>query len=167
MVTSSGRLKVLDFGLARRLPQSVETAVTAASLTEAGVISGTLSYLPPEVLKGERADARSDVWAFGVVLHELITGRQPFEGRTPFELTSAVLREPPAALPSAVSGGLRAIHDTCLAKDPAERYQDGGELLLALRSLQSGARVRRRTNGARRRASRGVLLLSYSPCLPR
>jgi eukaryotic-like serine/threonine-protein kinase len=145
MVTSTGRLKVLDFGLARHLPQSVETAVTAASLTEAGVIAGTLSYLPPEVLKGERADARSDVWAFGVVLHELITGRQPFEGRTPFELTSAVLREAPAALPSTVSGGLRAIRDTCLAKDPAERYQDGGELVLALRSLHSGARVRRRT----------------------
>jgi len=144
MLTPDGRLKVLDFGLARRLPSSMKTAVTAASFTEAGVIAGTLSYLAPEVLKGERPDARSDVWAFGVVLHELITGDQPFEGRTPFELTSAVLREPPAALSSNVSSGLRTIRDTCLAKDPAERYQDGGELLQALQALRSGGRVPRR-----------------------
>jgi len=142
MLTVDGRLKVLDFGLARRLPA---TAVSAASLTEAGVIAGTLSYLPPEVLRGERADARSDVWAFGIVLHELLTGRQPFEGRTPFELTSAVLREPALAMPPGVPTGLRVIRDNCLVKDPAERYQDGGELLLALRALESGARVPRRT----------------------
>jgi TolB-like protein/tetratricopeptide (TPR) repeat protein len=145
MLAADGRLKVLDFGLAQRLPATVETAVSAASLTDAGVIAGTLSYLAPEVLRGERADARSDVWAFGIVLHELLTGRQPFEGRTPFELTSAVLREPVPAMPTGVPAGLHVIRDNCLAKDPAERYQDGGELLLALRALESGARVPRRT----------------------
>jgi serine/threonine protein kinase/tetratricopeptide (TPR) repeat protein len=145
MLMSDGRLKVLDFGLARQLPRKVGNAVSAASLSEAGVIAGTLSCLAPEVLKGERADARSDVWAYGIVLHELLTGHQPFEGRTPFELASAVLREPAPLLPSSVPGGLRAIRDNCLAKDPADRYQHGGELLSALRALQSGERVARRT----------------------
>jgi serine/threonine-protein kinase len=149
MLTADGRLKVLDFGLARRLPANVETAVSAASLTDAGAIAGTLSYLPPEVLRGERADARSDVWAFGIVLHELLTGRRPFEGRTPFELTSAVLREPVPAMPPRVPAGLRVICDNCLAKDPSDRYQDGGELLLALRAHESGARVPRRTRSQR------------------
>ena len=145
MLMADGRLKVLDFGLARRLPRTVERAVSAASLTDTGVIAGTLSYLAPEVLKGERADARSDIWAFGIVLHEVLTGQQPFEGRTPFELTSAVLREPPPSLPASVPAGLRVIRDNCLSKDPAERYQNGGELLSALRALQSGGRVPRRS----------------------
>ena len=80
-VWPTARLKVLDFGLARRLPREVESAVSVASLTEVGVIAGTLSYLAPELLKGERADSRSDIWAFGIILHELLTGRQPFEGQ--------------------------------------------------------------------------------------
>ena len=145
MVLADGRLKVLDFGLARRLPGDVESAVSVASLTEVGVIAGTLSYLAPELLKGERADSRSDIWAFGIILHELLTGRQPFEGRTPFELTSAILREPPFDLPSHVPAGLRVVHDNCLAKDPTDRYHDGSGLLEALRAVQSGIRVRRHT----------------------
>jgi eukaryotic-like serine/threonine-protein kinase len=145
MLLADGRLKVLDFGLARRLPRAVESAVSVASLTEAGVIAGTLSYLAPELLKGEHADPRSDVWAFGIILHELLTGRQPFAGHTPFELTSAILREAPSQLPSRVSTGLRIIRDNCLAKQPAERYQDGAELLTALRALRAGMRVRRRS----------------------
>jgi serine/threonine-protein kinase len=143
MLLSTGQLKVLDFGLARRLPREVETAVSVASLTEAGVIAGTLSYLAPELLTGDRADSRSDVWAFGIILHELLTGRQPFAGRTPFELTSAILREPPLALPAHVARGLAIVGDNCLAKDPSRRYQNGSELLAALRAVQSGHRVRR------------------------
>lgn len=159
MLLTDGRVKVLDFGLARRLPQDVRSAVSAASLSGTGVIAGTLSYLAPEVLKGERADSRSDVWAFGIVLHELLTGRQPFAGHTAFELTSEVLTAPPPALPSRVPGGLRTIRDNCLAKNPAERYQNGGELLSALRSCQSGARVPRRVKPRRAwRAAAAVAL---------
>ena len=79
MITSDDRVKVLDFGLARRLPQGVSTGLETAS-TAAGVIAGTLSYMAPEVLRGERGDARSDVWAFGVLLHEMLASEQPFEG---------------------------------------------------------------------------------------
>jgi TolB-like protein/Tfp pilus assembly protein PilF len=143
---ASGHVKVLDFGLARRLPREVESAVSIASLTDAGVIAGTLSYLAPELLKGERADSRSDIWAFGIILHELLSGNQPFTGHTPFELTSAILREPPLDLPSHASAGLRVIRDNCLAKDPADRYQDGSKLLEAVRAVHAGLRVRRHTN---------------------
>jgi tetratricopeptide (TPR) repeat protein len=142
MLLGDGRLKVLDFGLARRLPQTVESAVSAASMTDAGAIAGTISYLAPEILRGEKADARSDVWACGIVLHELLTGQQPFDGRTPFELTSEVLREPPRPLPPTVPPGLRTIRDNCLRKDPADRYQNGGELRTALEAYKSGKRVK-------------------------
>ena len=145
MLLADGQLKVLDFGLARRLPREVESAVSVASFTDAGVIAGTLSYLAPELLKGERADSRSDIWAFGIILHELLTGRQPFGGKTPFELASAILREPPEDVPTRMSSaGLRVIRDNCLAKDPDHRYQNGSELLIALRAVQAGIRVRRR-----------------------
>lgn len=160
MVQADGTVKVLDFGLARRLSGPAESAVSAATLTDARVVAGTLSYLAPEVLRGERADARSDVWAFGVILHELLSGGQPFEGRTTFELTSAALREPAAPLPPGIPAGLRLIRDSCLAKDPEERYRDGGELLAALDAFAVGARVPTRTRRrpvVRRRTAVGVL----------
>ena len=150
MLLDDGRLKVLDFGLARRLPESIESAVSAASMTDAGAIAGTISYLAPELLRGEQADTRSDVWACGIVLHELLTGEQPFEGRTPFELTSTVLREPPRPLPPSVPAGLRTIRDNCLAKDPAHRYQTGGEWLAALEAYTSGKRVKPHVRPVRR-----------------
>ncbi len=159
MLLPNQRLKVLDFGLARRLPAEVQSAVSAATVTHVGIIAGTLSYLAPEVLKGERSDSRSDVWAFGIVLHELLTGEQPFDGHTAFELTSEVITEPPRPLPSEVPPGLRTIRDNCLAKDPARRYQNGGEVLEALRSFQSGARVRRRTEPQWSRAVAAVTML--------
>ena len=91
LVTSDGRIKILDFGVARRgLPernggtQSTRTAEADAAL------AGTLPYMAPEVLRGDTADARSDVWALGVVLFEMASGRRPFEGRTTYELTSSI-----------------------------------------------------------------------------
>jgi len=153
MLLPDGRLKILDFGLARRLPQAIETAVSEATLTDAGAIAGTLSYLAPEVLRGERADTRSDIWACGIVLHELLSHQQPFDGRTPFELSSTVLREPPRPLPASVPTGLRTIRDNCLAKNPADRYQNGGELVSALEAYASGKRIKARGRGRRRRRS--------------
>ncbi len=138
IVTPEGRPKVLDFGLAKRLRGAgLEDATRTQGLTGAGAIVGTLLYMAPEVLRGEPADTRSDIWALGVVLYEITAGRQPFQGQTGFELTSAILREPPAPLPPQAPVGLRAIIHRCLAKEPGERYQRAGEVRAALETLQS------------------------------
>ena len=145
MITSDDRVKVLDFGLARRLPQGVSTGLETAS-TAAGVIAGTLSYMAPEVLRGERGDARSDVWAFGVLLHEMLASEQPFEGQTSFELSSAILNQPPRTLPPTVSSTLAGVVQRCLEKDPARRYASGGEVRAALENAPLAApRIRLRS----------------------
>lgn len=131
MVTPAGRIKVLDFGLAKRL------AASETSLTETGAVAGTLAYMAPEVLQGGPADGRSDVWALGVVLYEMVSGKLPFGGRTAFEATSAILRERPAALGERVPAGLRAVIQKCLAKEAGERYQRAGEIRAALEAIQS------------------------------
>ena len=98
MITPDGRVKILDFGLAKRLggEELGEAAQSRSSLTEEGTIAGTLPYLAPETLRGDPADARSDIWALGVVLYEMAAGKRPFEGRTGFELTSSILSDAPA-----------------------------------------------------------------------
>ena len=140
-VTLEGRVKVLDFGLAKRLASedlAKATTLTQASLTEAGAIVGTLAYMAPEQLRGEGADARSDVWALGVVLYEMAAGRRPFRGDTSYELSSAILSQPPAPLPATVPGPLAAVIERCLGKAPAQRYQRGGEVRAALEAVASG-----------------------------
>jgi eukaryotic-like serine/threonine-protein kinase len=139
MVTPEGRVKVLDFGLARRLGDSVAgAAAETSSWTMPGMIAGTLSYMAPEILRGERADARSDVWAMGVVLHEMLTGERPFAGQTPFELSSVILNGSPRPLPSRVPAGLVAVTRKCLEKDPAARYSTAAELHAALEHARLG-----------------------------
>ncbi len=143
VITPEGRVKVLDFGLAKRLrEQELEQATrTRMSLTEAGAVVGTLSYLPPEVLRGKAADARSDIWALGVMLYEMASSTLPFGGETSFDLTSSILRDAPRPLPAHVSSGLRAVVQRCLAKEPGERYQQASEVRAALETLGSSAEV--------------------------
>jgi len=135
MITPEGQAKVLDFGLARRVSaKDAEDATTRAepSLTEAGVVAGTPSYMSPEQLCGREADARSDVWAFGILLYEMLSGRRPFSGQTGFELTSSILTKPPAPLPDTAPPVLKAVVARCLEKEPVRRYQTGGEARVAL-----------------------------------
>jgi serine/threonine protein kinase len=134
VITPAGRVKVLDFGLAKRLvTEELGKAMRSQlSLTEEGVIAGTLPYLAPETLQGNAADARSDIWALGVVLHEMAAGTRPFEGRTGFELTSAILRDTPAAVPARTPAGLRAVIRKCLEKDLEKRFQTVSEVRSAL-----------------------------------
>jgi serine/threonine protein kinase len=102
MVTPEGRVKVLDFGLARHLSGEDLAEVTThahESLTQPGSILGTLPYMAPEQLRGQRADTRSDVWALGVVLFEMATGARPFKGPTGFELSAAIFHETAPPLP--------------------------------------------------------------------
>jgi hypothetical protein len=104
-------------------------------------VSGTLPYMAPEILRGEVADHRADLWALGVVLYEAVSGRLPFEGRTGFEISSAILREIPSPLGPPVPPGLWAIIQRCLAKEPIQRYQRAGEVQAALEAVQSAAIV--------------------------
>ncbi len=140
VITTEGRAKVLDFGLAKRLTETEMDEVTRsqASLTAAGALVGTLAYMAPEQLRGQPADARSDVWALGVVLYEMAAGARPFQGKTGFELSSAILNQSPPP-PGKVVPELRAVIERCLEKEPARRYQRGGEVQAALEAIQTGA----------------------------
>ncbi len=136
MVTPEGRVKVLDFGIAKRAwERSGDTLPTELTLTATGVVVGSPQYLAPELLRGDPADARSDLWALGVVLHEMASGALPFRGNTAFELSSAILNAMPAVLPPTLPAGLRAIVQRCLAKDPAQRYQHAVEVRAALEAV--------------------------------
>ena len=140
VIDTEDRPKILDFGLAKPFRDtSLEEATrTAATLTEVGVVSGTLAYMAPEQLRGVAADARSDIWALGVVLHEMASGARPFRADTGFALSSAILNEAPAPLPSSVPVELRAVVARCLEKDPARRFQSAGEVAAALRAIEAG-----------------------------
>ncbi len=144
VITPEGRAKVLDFGLAKRISGeelAEATTKSLASLTQAGALIGTVPYMAPEQLRGQPADARSDVWALGVVLYEMVAGARPFQGQTSFELSSAILNQVPPPLPPAVPTQLRAVIERCLAKEPGQRYQRGSEVRAALEAVQSGAAI--------------------------
>jgi serine/threonine protein kinase/Tfp pilus assembly protein PilF len=143
VITPEGRVKVLDFGLAQcvRKEELEEVTRSKVSIEASRGIAGTLAYMAPETLRGEEADARSDIWALGVVLYEMAAGSLPFQGKTGFELSAAILRESLAPLPAHVPAGLRAAIQRCLAKDPAQRYQRAGEVRAALEAIGSSTRV--------------------------
>jgi len=125
VVTPEGGLKILDFGLAKRLRgDSLERIVSSrSSLAELGGLVGTLPYLAPELLRGERANVRSDIWSFGILLYEMATGRVPFWGKTPFELATRIMTAEPPPLPKKVPLTIANTVTRCLGKDPVTRYQ--------------------------------------------
>src|SRR5579864_9341954 len=143
VVTSDGLVKVLDFGLAKQVGGSIfeGTTLSFATLHDASSVSGTLPYMAPEILRGEAADYCSDLWALGVVLYEAASGRLPFEGRTGFEISSAIMREIPKPLGPPVPPGLWSIIQRCLVKEPIQRYQRASEVQAALEAVQSAAIV--------------------------
>lgn len=133
MLTREGRVKVLDFGIASVLPGvDLEHSLTATMSGDVGQIGGTLPYMAPEVLRGDAASISSDVWALGVVLYEMTTGRRPFDRQAPSELVAAILRDSPAAMASDVPPPIALLVARCLSKDPAERPARAGEIALGL-----------------------------------
>jgi serine/threonine protein kinase/Flp pilus assembly protein TadD len=139
MVTPKGHVKVMDFGLAKLVPSVESDAVTADGLeqTQARTLLGTVPYMAPEVLQAQEADARSDLWALGVMLYEMATGTRPFQGQTYYELSSAILRDAPLPLPDNRPPGLRTVIERCLEKDPDKRYQLASEVRAALEAVRS------------------------------
>ncbi len=141
-ITPDGKAKVLDFGLAKAFdpdPSSPSASVSlsptmTAAATLAGVILGTAAYMSPEQARGQQADRRADIWAFGCVVYEMLAGRRPFEGDTVSDTLASVLKSEPEwkALPSATPAGLRALLRRCLEKDPKKRLQAIGDARIAI-----------------------------------
>jgi serine/threonine-protein kinase len=138
IVTESGRLKVVDFGLARRDDALMASATTLASIVPADAVAGTPYAMAPEQVRGEVADSRSDIWALGVLLYEMLSGATPFRAATIAELFSSILRDAPATLPGTRPAALRALVDRCLEKAPERRPQRANEVLDALATMRAG-----------------------------
>ena len=141
-LTGSGRPKILDFGLARRErladPADHARQLTQTQETEPGALMGTVGYMSPEQVSGLAADARSDIFSLGCILHEMVTGSQPFSGRTGAETLAAILRDDPAEPASAgrpVPAELAGVIRHCLEKRPEQRFQTARDLTFALKSI--------------------------------
>ena len=150
-VRSDGAVKVLDFGLAKALAgdtsvvdASSSPTITSPALTRMGVILGTAAYMSPEQACGKPADKRSDIWAFGCVLYEMLAGRRAFEGQGVSETLAGVLKSSPdwGALPPDTPPTVRRVVRRCLEKDPNRRYHDIADARLDLdESMSSDAPV--------------------------
>jgi eukaryotic-like serine/threonine-protein kinase len=147
MVTPAGQVKILDFGLAKLMDDSVSPGgIHHTDLTEVGIPYGTATYAAPEQARGERVDARADIFSTGVLLYEMLTGIWPFQGKTSVDVRHSVLHDDPTPLDEARPGGvpprLQAIMDHAMAKDPRDRYQKISEfrddLRTALREVDAG-----------------------------
>jgi serine/threonine protein kinase len=142
-ITSDGRLKILDFGLAKQavVPEGGVTATAHLPQTNAGQVMGTVGYMAPEQLRAQTVDARADIFAFGAVLYEMLAGRRAFHADTAADTISAILGvDPPDLLSTpehAIPPALHRIVSRCLEKDPAARFQSAADLAFALQSLTS------------------------------
>jgi eukaryotic-like serine/threonine-protein kinase len=137
MRTERGLVKVLDFGLAKFLPQA-NADVTQAQVTMAGMIVGTVAYMAPEQALGRPVDHRADLFSLGIVLFEMLTGRLPFEGTSPTEIVDRILHHtpaPPSRFTSAVPASLDAVVSRALEKEPALRYQSARDFKADLRDV--------------------------------
>ena len=148
-ITRDGRVKILDFGLAK-LTHAEEgsgqlTSVpTAAAATEPGVVLGTLGYMAPEQVRGRPADARSDIFSFGAILYEMLSGQRAFHGDSAADTMSAILREEPPDLSATnrnVSPGLERVVRHCLEKNPEQRFHSAHDAAFALEALSGGSGV--------------------------
>jgi tetratricopeptide (TPR) repeat protein len=169
MVTADGRAKVLDFGVAQRYSDDeLQTRTRSQAAVDIGPMAGTLAYMAPERLRGAAADARSDIWALGVILYEMVTGRRPFDGRTPFELTANIIEASLDVAPPVPAPFWRVIR-RCLSKEPRERYATADELrvdLDVLQGIDTRQRFRWRVAAAAAAAMVAVLVWAIREQLP-
>ena len=170
-----GTVKVLDFGLAKAMEPagamspslSMSPTITTPAMTQAGMILGTAAYMSPEQARGKPVDKRADIWAFGAVLFEMLTGKRAFPGEDITDTLAAVVRAEPdwGALPADLPSALRAYLTRCLQKDPRQRVQAIGDVRLALTGAFETA-MPQRTTTATSATPRGRLVwMAHSPAL--
>ena len=137
MLTRDGRPKILDFGLARYQPAT--PAEGTMTMTQPGMVMGTAGYMSPEQVTGAPADARSDIFSLGIILHEMLSGKLPFARPTVVETMSAILRDDPPELPAKLPAAVQQAILHCVEKEPARRFQSANDLAFNLRAIAPGS----------------------------
>ena len=146
-ITEDNRIKILDFGVAKlQAPPDEDRGIeTLTTVTKSGAVVGTVAYMSPEQLRGKPVDHRSDIFSFGAILYEMLSGRRAFKGETEVDTMTAVLREEPAAASldqAAVPVGYQDILKHCLEKEPEDRFQSSKDLAFALQTLAGSSSAR-------------------------
>jgi serine/threonine protein kinase len=151
-ITNDGRVKILDFGLAKLTQvdghQSQTDIPTRRVDTDPGVVMGTVGYMSPEQVKGRTIDHRSDIFSFGAILYEMLSGRRAFHGESAAETMSAILKEDPLELSETnktLSPALVRLVNHCLEKNPEERFHSASDLAFALESISGGTSISNQT----------------------
>lgn len=139
-LTKDGRIKILDFGVAKLQPPAADDRAleNLTTVTKQGAVIGTVAYMSPEQLRGKPVDHRSDIFSYGAILYEMLTGCRAFRGETEVDTMTAVLREEPAGInleTAAIPAGYQDIVKHCLEKEPGNRFQSAKDLVFALRTL--------------------------------
>ena len=144
-LTADGRVKILDFGLARNTATSAVEQAEVPTVTEAGAILGTVGYMSPEQVRGEPVDARSDIFSLGCVLYEMVAGKRAFSRETSAQTMAAILEAQPTELSTRgkqIPAGVENVIAHCLEKNPEERFHSAHDLALALRGTLGGSQTR-------------------------
>src|SRR4030081_2818573 len=143
-ITRDGRIKILDFGVAKlqSLPEADQPIDALTTVTKSGAVIGTVAYMSPEQLRGKPVDHRSDIFSLGAILYEMLTGRRAFLGETEVDTMTAVMREEPPEMDVSqgrVPSSLHHIIRHCLEKEPENRFQSGKDLAFALEALSGSS----------------------------
>jgi serine/threonine protein kinase len=146
MVTHDGRVKLLDFGVAKSNRLLSDADATIPPERE-GVVTGTIGYMAPEQVRATEVDSRADIFSFGALLYELLTGTRAFSGETAADVMTAIMKADPPELPAAIPAAVREIVHRCLEKKREERFQSARDLAFAVRQAAAAIGVAPDTTG--------------------